>query len=265
MGNVTDIFPKRLRELRGGENQQTIADALKISRVSLGYYENGDRKPDIEILERISSYYNVSCDYLIGKTSVKELNLDYQKIEEITGLNAGAIHALNELYQDSQKEPTDNLDSANKHALITIESINVLINEKNTLNVLANYLFTNITHFYDDYTYINEKMFSPIDEVGLWDETLGLDMSIDSDIISNLLLSEVQKLLPELRKKCLEAMPESLKRPKEETSDDLFEHLDSLTEVCDGQLAILEAAKDFARKHGIDIDSLIENSDNSDN
>lgn len=59
-------FSDRLKELRGNRSLQEVADAIGISRVSLGYYETGSRKPDIEMLYKICKYYNVSSDYLIG-------------------------------------------------------------------------------------------------------------------------------------------------------------------------------------------------------
>lgn len=46
-------------------NQQKVAMDLSISRESLSYYENGKRSPDIEMLCRLSEYFNVSIDYLI--------------------------------------------------------------------------------------------------------------------------------------------------------------------------------------------------------
>ena len=79
MKNVTDLFSQRLKALRGKKSQQEVADGLKISRVSLGYYENGERKPDIGILNKIADYYEVSTDFLLGRTSVKELDLELQK------------------------------------------------------------------------------------------------------------------------------------------------------------------------------------------
>lgn len=46
-------------------NQQKVAMDLSISRESLSYYENGKRSPDIDMLCRLSEYFNVSIDYLI--------------------------------------------------------------------------------------------------------------------------------------------------------------------------------------------------------
>ncbi len=56
-----------LREIRRRKNlnQQKVAMDLNISRESLSYYENGKRSPDVEMLVRLSRYYNVSIDYLI--------------------------------------------------------------------------------------------------------------------------------------------------------------------------------------------------------
>ena len=56
-----------LREIRikRNLNQQKVAMDLNISRESLSYYENGKRSPDVEMLVRLSRYYNVSVDYLI--------------------------------------------------------------------------------------------------------------------------------------------------------------------------------------------------------
>ncbi len=56
-----------LREIRRKRNlnQQKVAMDLNISRESLSYYENGKRSPDVEMLLRLSRYYNVSVDYLI--------------------------------------------------------------------------------------------------------------------------------------------------------------------------------------------------------
>ncbi len=56
-----------LREIRKRKrlNQLKVALDLNISRESLSYYENGKRSPDVEMLIKLSKYFNVSIDYLI--------------------------------------------------------------------------------------------------------------------------------------------------------------------------------------------------------
>ena len=64
----------RLKYLRKSNNktQKDIADILGITRPAYTAYEQGKRNPDYEILEKIADYYNVSIDYLLGRTDNKE-------------------------------------------------------------------------------------------------------------------------------------------------------------------------------------------------
>ena len=55
---------KNIRKKRN-LNQQKVAMDLNISREALSYYENGKRSPDVEMLVKLSQYFNVSVDYLI--------------------------------------------------------------------------------------------------------------------------------------------------------------------------------------------------------
>lgn len=47
-------------------NQLKVAMDLHISREALSHYENGKREPSIEMLRKLSAYFNVSIDYLIN-------------------------------------------------------------------------------------------------------------------------------------------------------------------------------------------------------
>jgi len=56
-----------LKEIRKEKkySQLKVAMDLSISREALSYYENGKRSPDLEMLVKLSEYFNVSIDYLI--------------------------------------------------------------------------------------------------------------------------------------------------------------------------------------------------------
>ena len=56
---------KRIRKERG-LNQLKVALDLNISREALSHYENGKRSPDIQMLRKLSEYFNVSIDFLIN-------------------------------------------------------------------------------------------------------------------------------------------------------------------------------------------------------
>jgi transcriptional regulator with XRE-family HTH domain len=68
---------ERLRMLRETKslNQQGLALKLNVSRSSISYYETGERKPDYEMLVMLSDFFDVSIDYLIGRSNIKNTNL----------------------------------------------------------------------------------------------------------------------------------------------------------------------------------------------
>lgn len=54
------------------KTQQEIADFLGITRPTYSRYENGEREPDYETLKKIADYFDVTTDYLLGRTEQKE-------------------------------------------------------------------------------------------------------------------------------------------------------------------------------------------------
>lgn len=93
--DIKKIFGERLKNLREttGLSQNKLAEILNISRVSLSYYENGERTPDIEILDKVSKYFKVTCDYLLGSTDNKSKENIFAS--EKIGLSDNAIAKLN--------------------------------------------------------------------------------------------------------------------------------------------------------------------------
>ena len=61
----------RMKLLREQHNlsQTDLARILNISRQSYNFYENEKRDPDTEMLIRIADFFNVSLDYLLGRTN----------------------------------------------------------------------------------------------------------------------------------------------------------------------------------------------------
>ena len=52
--------------------QKDLAKYLNITTSAYGYYEQGKRNPDIEILRKLADYFDVSTDYLLGRTNYKK-------------------------------------------------------------------------------------------------------------------------------------------------------------------------------------------------
>ena len=87
MDNVTKVFSKRLKQLRGNKSQDDVAKDIGISRGALSYYEKGERNPDINILSSIAKYYNVSADYLLGLSDTPTLSVEEKAICDTIGLS----------------------------------------------------------------------------------------------------------------------------------------------------------------------------------
>ena len=64
------IFQERLRLLRSekGVSQKQVAEGLGITEVGYQNYEVGRRRPTFDILPSIADFFNVSIDYLFGRT-----------------------------------------------------------------------------------------------------------------------------------------------------------------------------------------------------
>lgn len=82
----------KLRLLRDDKNvtQKTVSDAIGVSERVYGYYESNERFPkDEKVLSRIADYFNVSVDYLIGKTDIKNpVNQLVQKFGRVNRLKS---------------------------------------------------------------------------------------------------------------------------------------------------------------------------------
>ena len=59
---------KGLKQIRKERRltQLKVAMDLNISREALSHYENNKREPSIELLIKMSEYFNVSIDFLIN-------------------------------------------------------------------------------------------------------------------------------------------------------------------------------------------------------
>jgi len=78
------MFSKVLKSLRIQRNktQQEIADVLGISRQGYAKYENNLGEPDNSTLSKLADYFEVSTDYLLGRTNTPEPTTKPQQDDE---------------------------------------------------------------------------------------------------------------------------------------------------------------------------------------
>lgn len=67
------MLKDKIRELRKerGMTQKEVAERLGIGGSTMTMYETGRREPNMETLIKIADFFDVSTDYLLGKTKAK--------------------------------------------------------------------------------------------------------------------------------------------------------------------------------------------------
>ena len=73
-----------------------LAKAIGISQASLSKYAANDAEPGITALVKLAEYFNVSIDYLAGRTDVRSPKPEMQAAVEFTGLSEQAVKKLQE-------------------------------------------------------------------------------------------------------------------------------------------------------------------------
>ena len=70
------VFGDRIRKLRLNNNlsMEELACALNVTKSRINMWENGNVVPRNDLLLRLSTYFNVSTDYLLGNDSMDGLN-----------------------------------------------------------------------------------------------------------------------------------------------------------------------------------------------
>lgn len=77
-----NIFGERLKRLRKEKDivMEDMAEDLNTTQATISRYERGKRKPDIVFLNLVADYFDVSTDYLLGKTD--EENPKYKNTDK---------------------------------------------------------------------------------------------------------------------------------------------------------------------------------------
>ena len=127
-------FPRIITFLRKerGLSQKQVASDMGISQALLSHYEKGIRECGLDFLIKISDYYEVSCDYLLGRTVQRNIASispdDIPDSDEISCLKGNMINQIN-------KKLLNNTTSI-------IFDLLAQIGNKNLTNAVSNYLMS---------------------------------------------------------------------------------------------------------------------------
>lgn len=93
------MIPETLKIVRNkkGMSQRELAEKLGVSQQTIGSWEVGRTAPDPEAIKKIADFFNVSTDYLLGKTDTSSPplpSLNRKDEREITKLMDGMKEML---------------------------------------------------------------------------------------------------------------------------------------------------------------------------
>jgi len=105
------LISENLKELRKKKNntQEDLAEFLTVSITAVSKWERGECYPDIELLPKIASYYDVSVDDLLGVGEIKKQERIKEYVEK-SGIfcNIGDRKSDLELWREARREfPND--------------------------------------------------------------------------------------------------------------------------------------------------------------
>lgn len=102
-------FNERLKELRKEKSItiEKLAEDLGSAKSTISRYENGLREPKKDFLEMLCDYFNVSIDYLLGRTDERNLNKEKPKLDG--SIKTIAAHRINP-HDDISEEGIDQIN-----------------------------------------------------------------------------------------------------------------------------------------------------------
>lgn len=98
MSYNTENFPKNLRLIRKLRKvtQDELAKSINTTRSCISNYEHGTRQPDGETIRLIADYFDVSIDYLLGRSSIRMSVRTEEELRELEELS-NSLHTLTHL------------------------------------------------------------------------------------------------------------------------------------------------------------------------
>lgn len=132
-----DFFAVKLRQLREAEGltQAKFAEELGVSRGSISFYENGDRVPDIDFLEKVAARQDCTTDYLLGTSEFKNHDTQIKaegKIQEFLDeikSNQGYLTLIDTLTRISKNIKMFNTEKPFSAFMVLLLNIDLLLDK----------------------------------------------------------------------------------------------------------------------------------------
>lgn len=122
------MYGNRLKELRKEQNitQSNLAKILNVTQDSISLWEKNKRVPDTQYIIQLADYFNVSADYLLGRSDDFG-NVDVPSDVELSSEEQYALDMFRDLSNSNRKIILRNLfvmlDPSKKKKYSFVENI----------------------------------------------------------------------------------------------------------------------------------------------
>lgn len=110
--NMTELFGKKLKALRTSRkiSQKEFGKIFGLAESTIGMYERDERRPDFELLNKFADYFEVSTDYLLGRTNTPILSQQEKEEAEFQAFaNNPKLNVFYKELPDSEEEAVERL------------------------------------------------------------------------------------------------------------------------------------------------------------
>lgn len=103
------MFGERLRTLRKEKNltMKDLGKKFSVAESTISGYEIGNRKPDMQMLQQIADFFDVSTDYLLGRTDERtqeNISTAFYDYENITDEEKEYLDLQLEIFRKMKEE-----------------------------------------------------------------------------------------------------------------------------------------------------------------
>lgn len=144
-------FHTRIRELLDPDkhpeySQTELASKLDVNPQAVQQYYSGATYPSLDKMGKIAEYFDVSVDYLLGRTDTKALDSNVQAVCKYTGLTEDAVSKLHNLVSS-----TEQLELLVKAKDLTKEEL-----EEKISSITGEMPYTTVKDYIDDMCFLYE-------------------------------------------------------------------------------------------------------------
>lgn len=109
---TVSMFGGRLRALRKEEGitMKELGKIIGVSESAIGMYERGEREPDHAALNKIVDHFNVTTDYLLGRSDFR----DYTSQDQEAFIHFKNDPSLQRWFYELPKSPEEDLRKLKK-------------------------------------------------------------------------------------------------------------------------------------------------------